>query len=163
MKIETERLLINNLTLEDAKAFSNYRNKEEVAKYQSWDSYSLKKAIKRIEYCLKNPFNGELGNYQIGIYLKDTKQLIGDLFIEVSSKTTITLGYTLDSLYWSNGYAYEALEALFNYLKANYAFKICLCHVYEENTRSINLLKKHDFIFIHKSWFYQDLLYRKKL
>lgn len=44
-----------------------------------------------------------------------------------------------------------------------YHFKICLCHVYEDNDRSINLLTRHGFDRIHKSWFYQDVLYRKML
>ncbi len=44
-----------------------------------------------------------------------------------------------------------------------YHFKICLCHVYEDNDRSIKLLTRHGFDRIHKSWFYQDVLYRKML
>ena len=51
MNIETERLIIKPLTLDDAKRFSEYRDKEEVAMYQSWDEYPLNKAINRIEYC----------------------------------------------------------------------------------------------------------------
>ena len=45
MNIETERLIIKPLTLDDAKRFSEYRDKEEVAMYQSWDEYPLNKAI----------------------------------------------------------------------------------------------------------------------
>ena len=48
MNIETERLIIKPLTLDDAKRFSEYRDKEEVAMYQSWDEYPLNKAINRI-------------------------------------------------------------------------------------------------------------------
>lgn len=44
-----------------------------------------------------------------------------------------------------------------------YSFKICLCHVYEDNIKSINLLERNGFDKIHKSWFYQDVLYRKML
>ena len=43
MNIETERLIIKPLTLDDAKRFSEYRDKEEVAMYQSWDEYPLNK------------------------------------------------------------------------------------------------------------------------
>ena len=57
MNIETERLIIKPLTLDDAKRFSEYRDKEEVAMYQSWDEYPLNKAINRIEYCQKHPLD----------------------------------------------------------------------------------------------------------
>ena len=49
MNIETERLIIKPLTLDDARRFSEYRDKEEVAMYQSWDEYPLNKAINRID------------------------------------------------------------------------------------------------------------------
>ena len=45
MNIETERLIIKPLTLDDAKRFSEYRDKEEVAMYQSWDEYPLNKVL----------------------------------------------------------------------------------------------------------------------
>ena len=110
MNIETERLIIKPLTLDDARRFSEYRDKEEVAMYQSWDEYPLNKAINRIEYCQKHPFHGQIGNYQFGLYLKENNRLIGDIFIE-----------------------------------------------------SIKLLERNGFDKIHKSWFYQDVLYRKML
>lgn len=162
-KIETARLIIKDLTLDDVERFSEYRNKPEVAKYQSWKDYSLKKAQKRIKYCLDHPFAGKTGNYQLGIYLKDSDDLIGDLFIEIEGKTTFTVGYTIDSVYWLQGYASEALGALLEYMHKQYDFKMCLAHVYEDNERSIRLLKKLGFEYIHKSWFYQDVLYRKNL
>lgn len=34
-------------------------------------------------------------------------------FIEIDGHTTFTLGYTLDSVYWSKGYASEALKSVF--------------------------------------------------
>lgn len=161
--IEAKRIVIQSLSLQDSERFSEYRDKEEVAKYQSWDDYSIEKAKRRITYCNKHPFQGKVGNYQLGIYLKENDYLIGDLYIEIDGHTTFTLGYTLDSPYWSKGYASEALEAILQYMQEEYRFKICLCHVYEDNNRSIKLLTRHGFDKIHKSWFYQDVLYRKML
>ena len=89
MNIETERLIIKPLTLDDARRFSEYRDKEEVAMYQSWDEYPLNKAINRIEYCQKHPFHGQIGNYQFGLYLKENNRLIGDIFIEIDRENRI--------------------------------------------------------------------------
>lgn len=61
----------------------------------------------------KHPFHGQIGNYQFGLYLKENNRLIGDIFIEIDGHTTFTLGYTLDSVYWSKGYASEALKSVF--------------------------------------------------
>ena len=114
--IEADRIKIQAISLQDIARFSEYRDKEEVAEYQSWDEYPIEKAKQRITYCIKHPFHGKRGNYQLGIYLKDENYLIGDLFIEIDGHTTFTLGYTLDSLYWSKGYASEALEAILQYM-----------------------------------------------
>lgn len=118
--IEADRIKIQAISLQDIARFSEYRDKEEVAEYQSWDEYPIEKAKQRITYCIKHPFHGKRGNYQLGIYLKDENYLIGDLFIEIDGHTTFTLGYTLDSLYWSKGYASEALEAILQYMYEEY-------------------------------------------
>lgn len=68
--IETQRLIIRELDMSDAKRLSEYRNKREVAYYQSWWRYSYNKAVKRIEYCLAHPFDGTKGSYQLGVVLK---------------------------------------------------------------------------------------------
>ena len=96
MNIETERLIIKPLTLDDARRFSEYRDKEEVAMYQSWDEYPLNKAINRIEYCQKHPFHGQIGNYQFGLYLKENNRLIGDIFIR-PLPACITPTFTLEA------------------------------------------------------------------
>lgn len=161
MELQTKRLTIKDLSIDDIERFSEYRDKEEVARYQSWKHYPIQKAKQRITYCLKHPFQGKIGNYHLGIYLND--YLIGDIFVEIDGHTTFTVGYTLDSLYWSHGYASEALQAFLNYMKDVYHFRICLAYVYEDNERSIHLLEKNGFEYMNKSWFYQDILYRKKL
>ncbi len=47
-------------------------------------------------------------------------------------------------------------------MNETYSFKIFI-HVYEDNIKSIKLLERNGFDKIHKSWFYQDVLYRKML
>lgn len=161
--IETKRLLIRNFTADDAVRLAQYRSKKEVARYQSWHFYSLNRAKKRIAYCMKHPYRGKLGNYQLAIELKSNHDLIGDLYIEVESTKSFTVGYTFDSIYWSNGYAYEALDAFFAYQKDEYHFKKVYAHVYQDNERSLRLLKKLDFTPYHKSYFYHDVSLYKDL
>ena len=42
--LKTQRLLIRRLSLLDAPAIAAYRNLPEVARFQSWESYSVAKA-----------------------------------------------------------------------------------------------------------------------
>ena len=161
--IETKRLIIRSFKMDDAVALARYRSKKEVARYQSWHYYSLKRAKKRVEYCINHPYLGRVGNYQLAIELKSNHQLIGDLFIDVENKSTFTIGYTLDSIYWSNGYAFEALEAFFRYQKEVYQFKKVYAHVYQDNERSLRLLKRLGFTPYHKSYFYKDVSLYKNL
>ncbi len=144
-KIETKRLLIRELELDDAKRMSEYRSKREVAFYQSWWHYPYKKAIRRVEYCLKHPFNGRAGTYQLAVILKENNEMIGDYYLEVNQPGSITIGYTFDSVYWHQGYATESLTELLQVLKEQYHFKLVLAHVYNDNHKSINLLKKFGF------------------
>ena len=68
--LETQRLIIRELEIKDAMRLSEYRDKREVAFYQSWWRYPYQKALKRVEYCVKHPFDGSRGNYQLGVVLK---------------------------------------------------------------------------------------------
>ena len=160
---ETQRLLIRELKKSDAVVLSKYRSKEEVAYYQSWNHYPLIKAQKRIEYCLKHPLTNKRGNYQLAIVLKATNQLIGDLYIEVLDEKYFSLGYTLDSDYWSLGYASEALKGILDFMKDEYGFKLVLCHVYSNNTRSIRLLENNGFEKYERSLIMGDIGYKKLL
>ena len=121
--IETQRLIIRELDMSDAKRLSEYRNKREVAYYQSWWRYSYNKAVKRIEYCLAHPFDGTKGSYQLGVVLKKNNYLIGDYFLEVIEPASVTVGYTFDSDFWHFGYATESFKVLLDILKNEYKFK----------------------------------------
>lgn len=160
---ETQRLLIRELKMSDAKRLSEYRNKKEVAFYQSWWRYPYSRAVKRVEYCLKHPFDGTRGNYQLGVILKEKDYLIGDYFLEVMEPESITIGYTFDSDYWHHGYATESLRALLNIFNRDYKFKRVYAHVYNDNYRSIRLLKNFGFVQYEKSFIMGDIGFKLDL
>ncbi|WP_249029371.1 GNAT family N-acetyltransferase [Tannockella kyphosi] len=142
--IKTERLIINQLHQNDAKAFSSYRNKPEVYQYQTWSNYSIFRAKIRINQCNNQVFHKDIFNYQLAIRLLDNT-LIGDFYLEPIDEKSIVLGYTLDNVYWNQGYASEALQAMLHWLKEVHHYFRIECHVYMDNVRSIGLLKKNGF------------------
>lgn len=157
MILKTDRLYLRHFVLDDAKRMSEYRNKKEVSRYQTWNKYTLQDAQKRIAYCLNHPDIEEKGNYQFAIVLNDTNEIIGDLFLETNNKSYFALGYTLDSEYWNKGYATEMVSAFLQYMKDNYHYKKVMCYVYKDNYRSIHLLKKLGFKVFSESFFYKDI------
>ncbi|MBS5112706.1 MAG: GNAT family N-acetyltransferase [Coprobacillus cateniformis] len=164
MILETQRLYLRQLQESDAKRMSEYRCKEEVAKYQSWKKYTIEDATKRIQHCLTiTSFNKPKSDYHLAIILKENDEMIGDLFVEVVNHKVFVLGYTLDSLYWSLGYATEIVTAFLEYMKEVYKFKKAICYVYRDNIRSKKLLKKLHFVKFDESYYYDDEGYVKKI
>lgn len=164
MKIlQSERLYLRTLEDYDAMHLSYYRSKQEVKEFQSWDSFTIEDAKKRIKEC-KNikKLNLVYSNYHLAIVSLNNDKLIGDLFVQVISKDEFTLGYTLDSNYWNQGYAYEIINEFLKYMKS-LSFNKVICYVYNDNVRSIRLLKKLGFSLCEISYYYDDRKYEKNL
>ncbi len=164
MILESERLYLRSLELTDAKRMSEYRNKPEVAQYQSWQHYTIQEAYRRIQHCLTiHSWNIPRSDYHLAIILKDKNIMIGDIFVEVVNVKTFVMGYTLDSLYWFKGYATEIISTFLEYMKNTYGFKKVVCYVYSDNIRSKKLLKKLCFTKFEESYYYNDEGYIKRL
>lgn len=164
MILETDRLYVRKLALSDASRMSEYRNKEEVARFQSWKSYSEDDALRRIQQCLRiSLMNQPKTDYHLAIICKDNDKMIGDIFVEIMTKKVMCLGYTLDSEYWNHGYASEVVSAFCEYMNHEYGLKKVVCYVYSDNKRSIRMLKKLGFHKFEESYFYGDEGYMKNL
>lgn len=164
MILETERLYLRRLKESDAKRMSEYRNKEEVAQFQSWEHYSEDDALRRIHQCqLTKSMNQPKTDYHLAIVLKQTDEMIGDIFVEIVTRRIFVLGYTLDNDYWSHGYASEIVEAFCMYMKQQYRFKKAVCYVYHDNVRSIKLLRRLHFVKFDESYYYDDEGYIKRI
>lgn len=157
----TKRLIVNKLSLDDLEVFVTYRNKDEVKKYQSWNFYPENIAKYRLTFCANNNFNEFMEDYSMALRLYDGT-LIGDLYLSPKQQNTILVGYTIDSIYWKQGYGFEMLEGLFDYLKT-LQYTTVRCNVYTNNIASINLLEKCNFIKFRQSLFKNDCWYEKKL
>lgn len=164
MILETKRLYLRHLKEEDAMRMSEYRSKQEVAQYQSWNHYTKDDALRRIRQCMSlTSYHQPHTDYHLAVVLKDNDLLIGDLFVEVMNPKIFVLGYTLDSDYWSMGYASEIVEAFLEYMKKEYRFKKVICYVYNDNIRSKKLLRRLHFMKFDESYYYDDEGYIKKL
>lgn len=114
--LETDRLLLKQILLDDAKDLFIILSDDEVARYEYF--YPLK-SIEEVEKFIKrydNEFNEE-EEITWGMYLKDSNRLIGTCCIgdfEESSERC-EIGYTVAKDMWNNGYATEALAEILNF------------------------------------------------
>lgn len=106
--IETRRLLLRPVTLQDATDMYKYANDEETTRFVFPTHQSITDTtISIANYFMAAP----LGKY--GIELKETQQLIGTADLRILEEQDIAeIGYTLNKKYWGRGFVPEACQAL---------------------------------------------------
>ena len=103
--IETERLLLRPVTLDDAEAMFEYASDRENTRYTFQTNQSLEETKNNIaQFYLANP----LGRW--GIELKDNGKFIGtiDLHKIDSVLKKAAIGYIINKKYWNQGLTTEA-------------------------------------------------------
>ena len=148
MFLHTKRLLIRNFTPSDLEPFLAYRNDPQVAKYQSWSlPYSREKgeAFIREMQDVHAPKQGDW--LQLALDLKESGALIGDVVFGVKQDDIrqSSIGFTIASNYWKNGYATEALTALLDYLFEDVDMHRVVADCDTENIGSWKTLEKLGF------------------
>jgi len=119
MYLQTARLILRNFNDKDLDPFLTYRNDPDVAKYQGWGiPFSREKAEKFIS-SMKDKNVPKQGEWvQFAVALKDTNELIGDLacFVKKEDSRQSLIGFTIASGHWRNGYAFEVIHRLLEFL-----------------------------------------------
>ncbi len=160
LPFETPRLLLRRFKDDDQAQFLAYRNDPEIARYQSWESYSAEEARQFIERQKSLPLGVTAGQwFQLAIELKETAALIGDCAFKLDEPDArqAEIGFTLARSFQRRGYAAEAVGRVLDYgfielgLHRIYAITDC------ENHAAIALLEKlamrREAHFIQNIWF----------
>lgn len=111
--LETERLVLRRLTLDDAPDVFAYASDPEVTRFLLWDTHaSLEDSVKFIQWSMVRYEKDEAGEW--GIILKETGRLIGCMGIVKlnSAHFCAEIGYVLSRTHWRKGYMPEALRRL---------------------------------------------------
>ncbi len=158
--LETARLRLQAFQEQHLEVFAQYRSHPQVAQYQAWDApYSIQQAY-QFFHELQTIQPGKIGEwYQVAITLKSNTQIIGDcaFCILAEDPQQAEIGCTLAPNYQNQGYAFEALHQLIDYLFLAYQLHRirAICHV--ENYPSQRLLTKlgmrQEAKFIEAVWF----------
>ncbi len=118
LPLQSSRLTLRRLENGDLERFLMYRNDPNIACYQSWTGFTEAEALAFIEqHKVQEP--ARPGQWlQIGIALRESNLLIGDcgLHVHANDPRQATFGITLSRDHQSQGFATEALSALFDTL-----------------------------------------------
>lgn len=140
--IETERLLLREITLEDKEQMFLLHSNPEVQKYTGEDPITsieiMEEAIRdRVEWYKK------YGYGRWGTFLKDGMQFIGWAGLSYLPEfDEIDLGYRFLPEHWGKGYATEASEAILQYGFENLGLKRIIAIAMKENPASIRVMEK---------------------
>ena len=168
MNLETKRLLIRPISLDDMELIFEYRRDKETNKYQGWIPETLDDVEVFIEKVSKKIDEPETW-FQFVIIEKESQKLIGDLgvhFIGSENKQT-EIGCTLDKHFQNKGYATEALNALIDYLFNTLNKHRIIASIDPGNKGSIRLVERIGFrkeahfvesLFVNGDWV-DDLIY----
>lgn len=115
MELTTTRLRIDGLRAADASVLFGYRADPDVARFQGWRPASLDEAANFIADQAKASAAVSGGWFQRAIRLREGGELIGDIGIQlpVSAEASIEFGISIAPARQQQGYAGEALQALF--------------------------------------------------
>ncbi|WML32839.1 GNAT family protein [Clostridium sp. OS1-26] len=144
MNISTERLALRGIRISDAESMFKYRSNPQIYKFQGWRPETLKEVKEFIcEKTAKTPNIPDTW-YQLGILLKETDELIGDIGIHFidSDNLQVEIGFTLSLDHQCKGYATEAITGVINYLFSNLKKHRIIASVDPRNTKSIALLER---------------------
>ncbi len=143
-EIETERLFLRPLTVDDAQDMFEWVGDPIVNRYMPYSLYHDVEQVK--EYIASLP---EEAN-EFAFCLKDTGKVIGAGGISFDAQRgAYELGYNFNRTYWGKGYATEAAKALIRWAYEELdARDFCANHA-TANADSGHVLKKCGFQFDH--------------
>lgn len=146
MVLETERLLLRDLNIEDKEAIFEYRSDAKINQFQSWVPKTLEEVETFIHRNSKE-FNKPESWYQLLITDKKTKEIIGDVgvhFID-SENQQVEFGITLSKKHHHKGYASETLKGLTELMFKDLKKHRITTSIDPENVSSMKLMERIGF------------------
>lgn len=168
MTLETKRLIIRPLTIEDKYELFEYRRDKETNKYQGW----IPETIEDVEVFIGK--TSKLINipetwFQCVIIEKETQKIVGDLgihFIDTENKQ-VEIGCTLNKIFQNKGFATESIKQVIDYLFHELNKHRIITTIDPLNINSIRLVQRIGFrkeahlvesFFLNGKWF-DELIY----
>lgn len=148
--IETERLILRPLTIDDAEAAFEWTGDPRVAKYML---YSTHESVKTTKEWLSTVDSLE-NEYSWGFVRKSDNKLIGSGSIRFrTNENTWSFGYNFRFDCWGKGYATEAAMTMMNYVRREHNASSFTAECAEENIGSARVMEKCGLHFVSNGEF----------
>lgn len=139
-EIEMERCKLRLFRESDLQRFVAYRSLPEIARFQSWTTYTYKDAMALFADISSKPFGMEGEWYQLALADNATDGLIGDLAVHFVKPQVAEVGFTIAPGFQGKGFAKEGLRGLLKYLFDDLGYKMVLAVTDTKNLASIGVL-----------------------
>ena len=140
INLETERLILRNLTPEDYRAVFRWCGDPDVARYMVYPVYTKEEDVKAWLETL-NPDDPD--DYDAGIVLKSTGELVGSGGLYYRPEDDLwTIGYNLRKDQWGNGYAGEMIRAVLELVRRQRVVRGIQGTFAQANNRSRRVMEK---------------------
>ena len=115
-QLETERLILRKMTLDDAKNMFEYAADPEVTKYTLWDNHkSIEDSLGFLKMVIQKYENKEVSEW--GVVYKENNKFIGTCgygwWRPVHNRAEI--GYAISRKYWGKGLTTEAVKEVIKF------------------------------------------------
>ena len=147
--LETPRLILRPLTVEDAQAmYDNWASDPEVTKFLTWPAHESVEVSRMILQQWEEGYQKD-DYYQWGIVLKELGQPIGGISVvnlkEIAEK--VEIGYCIGSRWWHQGIMSEAFGAVIDYLFSKCGVNRISSRHDPNNPHSGNVMKKCGLLY----------------
>lgn len=148
--IETERLILRTLKMEDVDAVMDFWGDVEVMKYCG-GAGTKERELKALEYYINMQKERNFSPYLA--VLKDSGEIIGVCgFNPPNNGYDAELMYHLAKKFWGKGYATEAAKACMDYAKEQLKLKKIGASIDPKNNASRTVLGKLGFTYAGMKW-----------
>lgn len=141
--INTERLLLRKISVEDAENIFDYASDEIVNTFMPWKTHkTINDAFDFIKISEELFITSD--NIDWAIELKEEKKMIGGISIRSwnNQNRCADVGYVLSRKYWNKGITSEALKAVINFCFTKLSLNRVEAHCDENNFASQKVLEK---------------------
>ena len=143
--LQTPRLRLRGFRREDLASFRAYRDDPDVARYQSWSSYSATDAEAFFEVQRGLSFGQPDTWYQIALAERDSDALLGDCALHFLADRQVELGFTLSPAHQRQGLMSEATRALLGFLFGSFGTHRVSATADTRNDSCVRLLERLGF------------------
>ena len=148
--LETDRLILRPLTVDDADAVFVWASDPEVNRYMSYPLHTDVEVTRQWLRSVEQDSEEQAGleNYTFGFVRKSDGLLIGSGGIRRQEDDTWDFGYNLRRDCWGRGYTTEAVKAIIDFARGRGA-KVFAAHHAVDNPASGRVMEKCGLTFRH--------------